>query len=107
MTPSVPSDLFSAPRSSPASSRIRSRSAAEAFAHTWRFITGRDPITTAITPEPRVVLDGVVTGSGPGGPTNLPLVGATVEVYAVDASTGARRGGRKGTDRGMAAKVFS
>jgi triacylglycerol lipase len=64
----------------------------EAFAHTYRFITGRDPATTAITPEPRVILDGLVTSTGPGGPTNLPLVGATVEVYAVNANTGERRG---------------
>jgi triacylglycerol lipase len=64
----------------------------EAFAHTYRFITGRDPATTAITPESRVVLDGQVTGSGAGGPTNLPLTGATVEVYAVDKASGERRG---------------
>jgi triacylglycerol lipase len=65
---------------------------AEAFAHTFRFITGRDPATTAITPEPRVVLTGLVTSTGAGGPTNLPLAGATVEVYATDAATGERRG---------------
>jgi len=65
---------------------------AEAFAHTFRFITGRDPVTTAISPEARVVLDGLVTATGPGGATNLPLVGATVEVYAVNAATGERRG---------------
>jgi triacylglycerol lipase len=65
---------------------------AEAFAQAYRFITGRDPTATAITPESRVVLDGQVTSTGPGGPTNLPLVGATVEVYAVDADTGERRG---------------
>jgi pimeloyl-ACP methyl ester carboxylesterase len=65
---------------------------AEAFAQAYRFITGRDPATTAIAPEPRVVLDGVVTSTGPGGPTNLPLVGAAVEVYATDAATGERRG---------------
>jgi triacylglycerol lipase len=64
----------------------------EAFAHTWRFITGRAPATTEITPQPRVVLDGKVTGIGPAGPSNLPLVGATIEVYALDAATGARRG---------------
>ena len=39
-----------------------------------------------------MVLDGVVTSTGPGGPTNLPLVGAMVEVYATDANTGERRG---------------
>jgi triacylglycerol lipase len=65
---------------------------AEAFAHTYRFITGRDPVTPLIAPEPRVTLDGLVTSTGPGGPTNLPLVGATVEVYAVDAHSGERRG---------------
>jgi triacylglycerol lipase len=65
---------------------------AEAFAHTYRFITGRDPVTTAITPEPRVVLDGLVTSTTAAGPSNLPLVGATVEVYAVDVNSGARRG---------------
>jgi pimeloyl-ACP methyl ester carboxylesterase len=64
----------------------------EAFAHTFRFITGRDPVTTAISTEARVVLDGLVTSTGPGGPTNLPLVGATVEVYAVNAASGERRG---------------
>ncbi|HSB21878.1 MAG TPA: twin-arginine translocation pathway signal [Burkholderiaceae bacterium] len=65
---------------------------AEAFAQAYRFITGRDPATTAITPEARVVLDGLVTSTGPGGPTNLPLAGAVVEVYAVDAASGERRG---------------
>ena len=38
---------------------------AEAFAQTYRFITGRDPATSAITPESRVVLDGLVTGHRP------------------------------------------
>lgn len=65
---------------------------AEAFAHTFRFITGRDPVTTAIAPEPRVLLDGLVTATGPAGATNLPLVGATVEVFAVDSASGERRG---------------
>jgi len=65
---------------------------AEAFAQAYRFITGREPATTAITPESRVVLNGLVTGTGPGGPTNLPLVGATVEVFAIDPATGERVG---------------
>jgi pimeloyl-ACP methyl ester carboxylesterase len=65
---------------------------AEAFAQAYRFITGREPATTEITPESRVLLDGVVTSTGPGGPTNLPLEGAMVEVWAIDANTGARRG---------------
>jgi triacylglycerol lipase len=63
-----------------------------AFAKTYEFITGRAPRTTAIVPEAEVVLDGLVGAPGPAGPTNLPLVGATVEVYAVDPATGARQG---------------
>lgn len=63
-----------------------------AFAETYRFITGRAPATVEIAPEPRVVLNGKVSGQGPGGPTNLPLVGADFAVYAVDTQTGERRG---------------
>nr|HET7857952.1 alpha/beta fold hydrolase [Caldimonas sp.] len=70
----------------------------QAFAATYRFITGRAPATLAIVPEGRVVLDGVVSGLGLDNrqgdfATNLPLAGATIEVYAVDAATGERRGG--------------
>jgi pimeloyl-ACP methyl ester carboxylesterase len=70
----------------------------QAFAATYRFITGRAPATLAIVPEERVVLDGVVSGRGLDNrqgdfATNLPLAGATVEVYAVDAASGERRGG--------------
>jgi len=65
---------------------------AEAFAQAWRFVTGTAPATTAVAPQARVTLDGLVTGFTPAGPTNLPLAGAEVTVYAVDAATGARRG---------------
>jgi pimeloyl-ACP methyl ester carboxylesterase len=64
----------------------------EAFTQTYRFITGRAPATLAVAIEPQPVLDGTLSGIGPGGPDNLPLVGATLEVYAVDAATGARLG---------------
>jgi pimeloyl-ACP methyl ester carboxylesterase len=64
----------------------------EAFAAAFRFITGREP-KVDITPEDRVTLDGVVTGVQGPGPTNLPVPGARVEVYAVDPATGQRRGG--------------
>jgi len=70
----------------------------EAFAHTWRFITGHEPAIAAIAPEAHIVLDGTVSGFGVSNdpttgtdPSNLPLDGATVEVYAVDAATGMRR----------------
>ena len=71
----------------------------QAFAETWRFLTGQAPKTLAITPEPGVLLNGQVLGLGlnnqPGQGNfvnNLPLVGARVEVYAVDPATGERRG---------------
>jgi triacylglycerol lipase len=63
----------------------------EAFAQTWQFITGQPPRSTAVEPEPRVVLDGMVD-AGPTGVTNLGTPGATVEVHAVDPATGARIG---------------
>jgi len=65
---------------------------AEAFAQAYRFVSGHAPRTTAIEPEAKPVLDGTVTGWSAGGPTNLPLPGATVEVFAVDPGTGARSG---------------
>ncbi|MBV9890238.1 MAG: twin-arginine translocation pathway signal, partial [Rhizobacter sp.] len=70
---------------------------AQAFAAMYRFLTGQAPATLAIVPEERVVLDGVVSGLGLDNrqgdfATNLPLVGATVEVYQVDAASGERRG---------------
>jgi pimeloyl-ACP methyl ester carboxylesterase len=71
----------------------------KAFAAMWRFVAGRDPSTTAIVPQAHVVLNGKVSGQGleniPGRgnyPTNLPLAGATVEVYATDPATGERIG---------------
>ena len=67
----------------------------EAFAVAFRFITGREPAATQTQPEDRVVLDGKVTGFTSAGPTNLPLVGARVAVYAVDAASGGRRGGAR------------
>ena len=70
-----------------------------AFAASYRFITGREPATTAVLPEARVVLDGMVSGLGVGNEparggtvNNLPLAGAVVEVFATDAVTGERIG---------------
>ena len=71
----------------------------QAFAATYRFITGREPATTAVQPEAQVVLDGKVSGLGVdndpargGAVNNLPLAGAAVEVFATDAVTGERLG---------------
>jgi triacylglycerol lipase len=71
----------------------------QAFTAAFRFITGRTPNTASITPESSVVLNGKVSGIGlnndpakGGFVTNLPLAGATVEVYATDPASGERRG---------------
>ena len=65
---------------------------AEAFAHTYRFIAGTAARHLEITPERRSLLDGRVSGIGPGGANNLPLANSRVEVYQVDPGTGTRVG---------------
>lgn len=68
-----------------------------AFATTWRFLTGLQPTRTDIVQANAIVLDGKVNAmmrSGAGfAQTNLPLVGASVEVYATNPATGERLGG--------------
>lgn len=73
---------------------------AQAFAETWRFLTGRLPSRLTVAPEGTAVLDGTVSGLGLDNrqgsyTTNLPLEGATVEVYATSAATGERLGPAK------------
>lgn len=71
-----------------------------AFEATYRFITGKPPATTAVQTEPRPVLEGTVTGLGArpedkssgNFSNNLPVPGAQVAVYAVEASSGLRIG---------------
>ncbi|MEP7102844.1 MAG: twin-arginine translocation pathway signal, partial [Burkholderiales bacterium] len=70
---------------------------AKAFEAMFRFITGKPPVSLAVAPEASVVLDGKVSGyfayAATGAvPTNLPLVGATVELYAIEPRTGERVG---------------
>ena len=65
---------------------------AEAFAEMFRFVTGQPPATTTIATDATVTLNGTVTGFAAGGQTNLPLPGSTVEIFAVDPTTGARLG---------------
>ena len=73
----------------------------QAFAATYRFLTGREPRTPDIVPEDRVVLRGKVTGLGVSSTdpasgnvsNNLPLPGARLAIYAIDAATGQRQGG--------------
>jgi pimeloyl-ACP methyl ester carboxylesterase len=68
-----------------------------AFAAAYEFIAGKPPATTSVVPEARPVLDGVVSGLGYANTrgsyaNNLPLAGATVEVWRTDPATGARLG---------------
>jgi len=71
-----------------------------AFAASWTFLTGRAPRTTAVVPEAAVTLGGRLTGFGTASANpasgqftnNLPLEGAQLQVYATDATTGARLG---------------
>lgn len=74
----------------------------QAFAATYEFITGRAPQRTAVEGESRIVLDGKVTGQGlDNNPalgsfsTNLPLVGASIEIYATNPGSGERIGPRR------------
>jgi pimeloyl-ACP methyl ester carboxylesterase len=63
-----------------------------AFREIYRFIAGSEPAFLAIRAEAGVVLDGLVTGNPGGVPTNRPVGDAELEVYRVDAETGARQG---------------
>jgi len=70
-----------------------------AFAQAFRFVTGRAPATTAPTPRSNVALSGKVFGLGVDNhpesghrENNLPLVGATVEIFRVDPQNGERIG---------------
>ena len=70
---------------------------AKAFDAMFRFIAGKAPTTLTIEPEARVVLDGKLSGYGVANakgaaPSNLPLAGATIEIYATDEASGARIG---------------
>jgi hypothetical protein len=78
----------------------------EAFAAAFEFIAGRAPTTAGFAPEARVVLDGQVSGQGLNNDpatgafvNNLPLAGATVEVYATNPTTGERLGAGQGNPR--------
>jgi len=63
-----------------------------AFQKTYEFIVGRAPTTLFIAPEREPVLNGRVTGVAEGGVyTNLPVAGASVEIWEVDARTGERK----------------
>ena len=64
-----------------------------AFREMFRFINETEPSTLDIAPEDRPVLNGLVSGYVNAAATNLPLAGATVDVFEVDRETGQRLGG--------------
>ena len=71
-----------------------------AFDAGWRFLTGAAPLATTVQTEAAPVLDGIVSDLGVAGnaaagnvSNNLPVAGATVEIYPTDPDTGTRRGG--------------
>ena len=61
-----------------------------AFREIYRAVTGREAATLDPAPIDHPVLDGMVSGWENGAPTNLPLAGATVELYEVNPETGLR-----------------
>lgn len=63
-----------------------------AFKAMYAFITGREPATLAVVPDAPRVLTGSVSGYANRASTNLPLAGATVEIYQVDPASGQRQG---------------
>lgn len=71
-----------------------------AFDAAYRFVTGKAPPSLAIAPEAIVVLNGNITGKGVksddpksgSGANNLPVPGATLQIYATDFGTGERTG---------------
>ena len=63
-----------------------------AFKAMYNFIAGQEPATLEISPEPQPILNGMVSGFANGAPTNLPLAGASVGIYEVDAGSGQRLG---------------
>ena len=62
-----------------------------AFARMFEFVVGHPPASTFIAAEREVVLNGKVTGIADGTYTNLPVSGATVEIWDLHPKTGERR----------------
>ncbi len=65
---------------------------ATAFVPAYRFVTGQSPARSVIVPETSLVLDGRITGYRGNDATNLPLPGASIEIFETVAQTGERIG---------------
>ncbi|MEC5292986.1 alpha/beta fold hydrolase [Aurantimonas sp. C2-6-R+9] len=64
----------------------------EAFIAIHKALTGQVPATLDIEPEDSPTVAGEISGYANGAPTNLPLDGARLTVFAVDSETGERQG---------------
>ncbi len=72
-----------------------------AFYAAYSFITGKAPLSISIELESSIVLNGNITGLGVtsgdpatgSGVNNLPVPQATLQIFATDRETGARKGG--------------
>lgn len=65
----------------------------EAFRAMYKFLTGAEPATLTVKPEPEPRISGLVTGFAGGAATNLPEPGVALRVYTLDTQTGERDGG--------------
>ncbi|WP_137156932.1 hypothetical protein [Rhizobium sp. FKL33] len=64
----------------------------EAFAIMFKAITGAEPKTATVTPEEAPILSGKISGFDNNAPTNMPLTGAKLTIYATDKATGSETG---------------
>lgn len=63
-----------------------------AFREIYKFIAGREPDRIAIVPETPLRIGGLVTGNPGGVPTNRPIEGALVQVFALSPDNAERLG---------------
>lgn len=68
---------------------VQVATSAESFAAQYRFFTGQDPETTLVLPEPPGQVE--ISGRAVEFPQNVGAAGATLEIWEVDATTGARK----------------
>ncbi|HSR13574.1 MAG TPA: alpha/beta fold hydrolase, partial [Thermodesulfobacteriota bacterium] len=66
---------------------------AKAFSAIYPFVAGGEPKTLDIIPQPRPVLNGMVSGFANGAPSNIPISGATMEIHRINPLSGEREGG--------------
>ena len=67
---------------------VQVATSAESFAAQYAFFTGAEPETTLVLPEPPGLVE--ISGRAVLFPQNAGAAGATLELWAVDARTGAR-----------------